>query len=75
MDAAEMLVCLRSSALLDGYRDDPPSDRQSLIDLLMRVSALIELVPEMVEMDLDPVNVQPVGKGAIVLDARIRLEG
>ncbi len=42
--------------------------------LLMRVSALVEVIPEMVELELEPVSVQPPGKGAIVLDARLRLE-
>jgi hypothetical protein len=74
VDAGEMLACLESSPLLDGYRGAPPGDRQALIALLMRVSALIELVPEMTELDLDPISVQPPGQGAFVLDARMHLQ-
>ncbi|MBI4605376.1 MAG: GNAT family N-acetyltransferase [Planctomycetes bacterium] len=72
-DAAEMLSRLRSARLLDGYRGAPPGDREALGALLQRVSALVEAVPEIVEMDLNPVKVLPPGKGAIVVDARMRL--
>ena len=36
-------------------------------------SALIEAIPELTEMDLNPVKVLPPGKGATVVDARMRL--
>jgi acyl-CoA synthetase (NDP forming) len=48
-------------------------DRAALISVLMRVSALIELAPEILELDLNPVKVLEPGKGAIVLDARMRI--
>ncbi len=69
-----MVASLRSSRLLDGHHDTPPADRAALVALLMRVSALIEVIPEMVDLELHPVSVQPPGKGAIVLDARLQLE-
>ncbi len=73
VDAEEMIAKLRASVLLDGYRGAPPGDRAALIDVLMRVSALIGIVPELHEMDLNPVKVMPPGQGAVVLDARLRL--
>jgi acetyl coenzyme A synthetase (ADP forming)-like protein len=73
VDAAEMLDKLKARALLDGYRGAPPGDRAALIDVVRRVSALVEVVPELRELDLNPVKVLPPGKGAIVVDARIRL--
>jgi acetyl coenzyme A synthetase (ADP forming)-like protein len=73
LDAEEMLSSLRSAKLLDGYRGALPGDRRALISVLMRVSALVEVVPEILELDLNPVKVLEPGRGAIVLDARIRI--
>jgi acetyl coenzyme A synthetase (ADP forming)-like protein len=73
LDAAEMIDRLRLKPLLDGYRGAPPGDRSSLISLLQRVSALVEAVPELREMDLNPVKVLPPGQGAVVVDARIQV--
>jgi hypothetical protein len=41
---------------------------------MLRVAALIELVPELAELDLNPVMVLEPGAGAIVVDARMRLQ-
>jgi acetyl coenzyme A synthetase (ADP forming)-like protein len=71
VDAAEMLAQLRGRPLLDGFRGAPPVDRAALIDVLLRISALVELVPELVELDLNPVVVH--ANGAIAVDARLRL--
>jgi len=73
-DAADMVASLRSSRLLDGFRGAPAGDRAALEHLLVRLSALAEAVPEIVEMDLNPVKVLPPGQGALVLDARMRLD-
>jgi acetate---CoA ligase (ADP-forming) len=72
-DAAEMLAKLRANVLLDGYRGAPPGDREALIALLLRVSALVESVPELQEFDLNPVKILPPGEGVIALDGRMRL--
>jgi acyl-CoA synthetase (NDP forming) len=71
--AREMIGRLRTSPLLDGYRGAPPGDRDALVDVVMRVSALAELVPEICELDLNPVKVRAPGSGAVVVDARIRV--
>jgi acyl-CoA synthetase (NDP forming) len=73
LDAEEMLASLRSARLLDGYRGALPGDRTALISVLMRVSALVEVAPEILELDLNPVKVLEPGKGAVVLDARMRI--
>ena len=72
-DAAEMLTKLRATVLLDGYRGAPPGDREALIALVLRVSALVESVPELQELDLNPVKVLAPGDGVIALDGRMRL--
>ncbi len=73
VDAEEMIAKLRSSALLNGYRGSPPGDRQALIEVLLRVSALVELVPELRELDLNPVKVLEPGRGAVAVDGRLRI--
>ncbi len=72
-DAAEMISEVRSARLLEGYRGADPGDVAALEETMLRVSALVEALPEVVEMDLNPVKVLPPGKGARVVDARIRV--
>lgn len=71
LDAGEMIDRLRLRPLFDGYRGSPPADRAALITLLQRLSALVEEMPELRELDLNPVKVMRPGEGAIVVDARI----
>jgi hypothetical protein len=40
----------------------------------MRVSGIITAMPELQEMDLNPVKVLPPGQGVVVVDARMRVE-
>jgi acyl-CoA synthetase (NDP forming) len=56
-DAREMVRSLRSSPLLFGYRGAPALDVAALEDVLLRVSLLAEQLPEIVEMDVNPVIV------------------
>ena len=69
--AREMLDEIRGIALLRGYRGAPIADEGSLRDVVLRVSALLELCPEVVELDLNPVMVS--ATGATAVDARIRI--
>lgn len=73
LDAEEMIDRLRSRRLLDGYRGSPPADRAALVDTILRVSALVEAAPEIAEVDLNPVKVLEPGRGAVVVDGRIRV--
>jgi acyl-CoA synthetase (NDP forming) len=71
-DPAEMINELRGARLLRGYRGAPPADEQALHDVLMRVSELIRVAPEIQELDLNPVVVLP--SGACVADIRLRVD-
>ena len=64
---------VRGLRLLQGYRGRPPADVDALRDVLLRVSRLADDLPEVLELDLNPVVVLPVGKGCRVIDARIRI--
>jgi acetyl coenzyme A synthetase (ADP forming)-like protein len=71
-DAREMLRTLRTFPLLSGYRGSPACDIGAIEDVLLRLSALVEAHSEVAELDLDPLVAAP--DGAVVVDARVRLE-
>ncbi len=71
VSAREMLDDVRGVTLLRGYRGAPPADERALCEILLRLSALLELCPEIEELDLNPVMVGV--EGATVVDARIRV--
>ena len=73
VDAAEMVSEVRSARLLEGYRGGEEGDIPALRSALLRVSSMIEDLPDIVEMDLNPVKVLPPGHGLTVVDARIRI--
>jgi len=74
-DASEMLAAPRGAPLLDGWRGQPAVDKAVLADMLLRVARLAEDVPEVAELDCNPVAAFPVGRGALVLDARVMVRG
>jgi len=73
LDAAAMVRELRATRLLDGYRGVGPGDRGALEAILTRVSALVEIVPEIVELELSPIKILAPGEGAVVLGGRLRV--
>lgn len=73
VDAREMISEVKSAKLLEGYRGGDPGDIDAVVDTLLRVSALIEDVPEIFEMDLNPVKVGTPGDGVRIVDARIKV--
>jgi acetate---CoA ligase (ADP-forming) len=73
VDADEMIASLKSAKLFDGFRGSPALDRRELAATVQRVSALVESFPEIVEMELNPLQVLNKGEGVVALDARIRL--
>jgi acetyl coenzyme A synthetase (ADP forming)-like protein len=72
-DIDTMLWSVRSSRLLEGYRGKPGGDVAAIKDLLARVSQMVTDIPELVEMDLNPVKILPPGQGCLAVDARVRL--
>jgi acetyltransferase len=72
-EADEMIREIRSYALLEGVRGEPPADHEAMVDALLRVSQLVTDFPEIVEMDINPLMVYDEGHGAIALDMRLVL--
>jgi len=67
-----MVRSLKTFPLLDGYRGAPKADVAALEAVMLRVSALVDGHAEIGELDCNPVMVGQ--QGAIVVDARVRLE-
>jgi len=70
-DAAEMVNELRGAPLLRGYRGSAAADERALREVLLRVSALIDACPEILELDINPLKVLP--SGVCAIDARMRV--
>lgn len=72
-DAADMVRAIRGYPILDEGLDGHGVDLVALEYVLLRVSRLVEAVPEIAELDLAPVDALPPGQGVWVADARIRV--
>lgn len=59
---------------LAGYRSIPPSDREAVLDAVVRLGQLGMDQPEVMEIEINPLRVGREGQGAVVLDARMRLD-
>ena len=73
LDAADLIRSIKGYRLLQGYRGHPPGDVDAIQELLLRLSRLVEEVPEIVELDLNPIFAMPPGQGCRIVDARIRV--
>jgi acetyl coenzyme A synthetase (ADP forming)-like protein len=71
-DARELIESVRSAPLLAGYRGAPPADTDALCDVILRVAQLAQDLPEVAEVDLNPVLVSPAG--AVAVDVKVRVQ-
>jgi acetyltransferase len=67
--ARDMIQRTRVAKLLAGYRHRPAADLDAIVHVLMKISQLVADLPELVELDINPLLAD--SEGAIVLDARI----
>jgi acetyl coenzyme A synthetase (ADP forming)-like protein len=70
-DAGELVGSGKAGQLVHGFRGAPEADADALIELLHRLSRLALELPEVAELDLNPVLASPTG--CVAVDARIRL--
>jgi acetyl coenzyme A synthetase (ADP forming)-like protein len=71
VDADELVNAGKAGRLVRGFRGAPPADAGALIDLVQRLSQLALDLPEVAELDLNPVLALP--NGCLAVDARVRL--
>jgi acyl-CoA synthetase (NDP forming)/GNAT superfamily N-acetyltransferase len=70
-DARRALRGLRTWPLLEGFRGSAPVDVDAVVDLVVAVGRLVQEVPEVAEVDLNPVMVSPTG--CSLVDVKLRL--
>ena len=73
VDAEELTRQGKAGRLLAGFRGSEPADTPAVADLLLRIGRLVDEVPEIAELDLNPVLVGP--DGCVAVDARVRVAG
>jgi acyl-CoA synthetase (NDP forming) len=66
-----MIRALKTYPLLSGFRGSPHLDVAALEDALMRISMLVDDIPQIAELDCNPFVVGR--KGGLILDARVRV--
>jgi acyl-CoA synthetase (NDP forming) len=71
VDARELVTSGKGGKLVAGYRGAPAADQVALVDLLHRLSKLGEDLPEVAELDLNPIIATP--DRCVAVDARVRL--
>ncbi|HUJ92927.1 MAG TPA: acetate--CoA ligase family protein, partial [Gaiellaceae bacterium] len=70
-DAKELVRSDKAGRLVAGFRGTPPADEDALVDLLVRLSKLAEDIPEVAELDLNPVLA--LSDRCISVDARVKV--
>ncbi len=71
VDARELVRTGKAGRLVAGFRGKPPADEDALADLMLRLSRLADDLPEVAELDLNPVLA--LGNGCVAVDARVRV--
>jgi acyl-CoA synthetase (NDP forming) len=72
VDAEELVLGGKAGRLVRGFRGTPPADTAALVDLVQRLARLAEDLPEVAELDLNPVIGLP--DGCVAVDARVRVQ-
>ena len=73
VSAERMVREIKAFKVLDGYRGTPKCDLDSIVDVILRMSAMVVNHPEIAECDINPLIVHPEGKGSSVADSRVML--
>lgn len=73
-EAEQMIYEIRTRALLDGVRGNPPADKEVLIDAILRIGQLVTDFPEITELDINPFIIYEKGQGGMAIDMRLVLD-
>lgn len=71
-EAYEMVQNIQGYKILQGYRNNPAVNIDSIVEVLLRLSKLTEIAPEVIELDINPAFA--IGNDINIVDARIRLQ-
>jgi hypothetical protein len=67
----DALSKLRSAKLLAGVRGAPPADVDAIVQVVRAIGRIMQTMPEVTEIDVNPLMVHAKGQGATALDALI----
>ena len=67
----ESLNKLRSAKLLSGVRGAPPADIDAIVQVVRAIGRIMQTMPQVTEIDVNPLMVHGKGQGATALDALI----
>ncbi len=73
LSARNMVSAVQGFPILQGMRGGPQGDLPALYEAIERVSQLATELPEVAELDINPMIVRPVGEGILAVDARVVL--
>jgi len=68
-DAHSMIDQIKARKVLDGVRGEAAVDKESLVDLLLKISSIVDAHPQIAELDLNPVIA--LDDGCTVVDTRV----
>nr|CRH06870.1 conserved protein of unknown function [Include CoA binding domain] [Candidatus Magnetococcus massalia] len=71
ISAERMIKEVKSYKILQGVRGNPPADVDALQEAILRLSQMLTEVPEIQELDINPMIVKAEGQGASVADCRM----
>ena len=73
-EVQEALATLRCMPMLKGYRGGPPADVDAAVDAILAIAQYgADHAGRLEELDVNPLGIRPRGKGAVALDALIRI--
>ncbi|WP_370575547.1 acetate--CoA ligase alpha subunit [Methanomethylovorans sp.] len=73
-EAKHMISSIKTYPLIAGVRGEAPSDINSIVDALVRISQLVTDFPEILEFEINPLMVMQDGKGCVAMDVRFTID-
>jgi len=70
MQAEQLVNSTRAGVKLKGWRNLPSADREAVIDTIIRLAQLASELPQVTELEINPLCVLAKGEGAFALDVR-----
>ena len=70
IQAEELVKATTAGKKLKGWRNLPPADRNTVLDYICQISQLADDLPEITELEINPLYVLPEGQGAYAIDVR-----
>lgn len=72
VDVLEMIEEIKAKEILNGYRKSPPVNKEELIKIILNISKLVDALPEIESMEINPFIITE--RGLVAIDARVILK-